>query len=261
MEGQPTVLSSQHGHVRVLTLNRPSSLNAVDDDLATALGDAVAAAEEHVDTRVIILTGAGRAFCAGMDLKAFARGESAMSRTRPERGFAGIAHHLVRKPVIAAVNGIAYGLGAEIVLACDMAVMDHEARLALPEVRVGLLAAAGGAMRLAQQIPLKIAMEALLTGEALSAEQAARWGLVNAVAPPGSALEQAISLGTRIAANAPLAVQATKVLAQATAHADGWGPSAWETIRDAQDRIFSSRDAVEGAEAFAAKRPPEWQGT
>lgn len=254
------VLVAQHELVRVLTLHRPAALNAVDDDLATALGDAVAGAEADPGTRALVLTGAGRAFCAGMDLKAFARGESAMSRTRPERGFAGLVGHLVTKPVIAAVNGPAIGLGAELVLAADLAVIDPGARLALPEVTRGLLASAGGVMRLAQQVPLKVALEKLLTGAPLSAEEAAAWGLVNAVSAPGAALEEAIDLGSRIAANAPLAVRATKQLVHETVHEDSWGRPAWQRIHEAQHRVFSSHDAAEGAAAFAEKRDPVWRG-
>lgn len=254
------VLVSQHALVRVLTLHRPTALNAVDDALATALGDAVADGEADPGTRALVLTGAGRAFCAGMDLKAFARGESAMSRTRPERGFAGLVGHLVTKPVIAAVNGPAIGLGTELVLAADLAVIDPGARLALPEVARGLLASAGGVMRLAQQVPLKVALEKLLTGDPLSAEEAAAWGLVNAVSAPGAALEEAIDLGTRIAANAPLAVRTTKQLVHATVHEDSWGLPAWRRIREAQHQVFSSYDAAEGAAAFAEKRDPVWRG-
>ncbi|WP_122941425.1 crotonase/enoyl-CoA hydratase family protein [Brachybacterium sp. EE-P12] len=260
MSGGELVLTARHDHVRVLTLHRPHALNAIDEDLATALGDAVAEAEADPGTRVIVLTGAGRAFCAGMDLKAFARGESAHSRTRPERGFAGIVGHLVSVPVIAAVNGPAIGLGAELVLASDLAVIDPGAQLTLPEVRRGLIAAAGGVMRLPQQVPLKIALEKLLTGDPITSEQAREWGLVNAVSAPGAALEEALELAQRIAANAPLAVRATKDLVHATVHEDSWGRPAWRRIREAQQRVFTSEDAAEGAAAFAEKREPRWRG-
>ena len=260
MSGGELVLTAQHEHVRVLTLHRPEALNAIDEDLATALGDAVAEAEADPGTRVIVLTGAGRAFCAGMDLKAFARGESAHSSTRPERGFAGIVGHLVSVPVIAAVNGPAIGLGAELVLASDLAVIDPGAQLTLPEVRRGLIAAAGGVIRLPQQVPLKIALEKLLTGDPITSEQAREWGLANAVSAPGAALEEALELAQRIAANAPLAVRATKDLVHATVHEDSWGRPAWRRIREAQQRVFTSEDAAEGAAAFAEKREPRWRG-
>ena len=260
MTGEELVLVDQHDHVRALTLHRPEALNAIDGDLATALGDAVADAEGDPDTRVLVLTGAGRAFCAGMDLKAFARGESAMSRTLPERGFAGLVEHLVSLPVIAAVNGPAVGLGAELVLASDLALVDPGAHLALPEVRRGLLAAAGGAMRLPQQVPLKLALEKLLTGDPITAEQALEWGLVNAVSAPGGVLEEALALAERIAANAPLAVRATKDLAHRTVHEDSWGAPVWQRIREAQRQVFTSEDAAEGAAAFAEKREPRWRG-
>lgn len=174
----------------MLTLHRPEAVNAV------------AEAEADPATRVIVLTGAGRAFCAGMDLKAFVRGESAHSRTWPERGFAGIVGHLVSVPVIAAVNGPAVGLGAELVLASDLALIDPAAHLALPEVRRGLIAAAGGAMRLPQQVPPKLALEKLLTGDWISPEEALGWGLVNAVSAPGAVLEEALALAERIAEGA-----------------------------------------------------------
>lgn len=260
MSGEEVVLRAQHGLVRVLTLHRPQALNAIDDALATALGDAVAEAEADPGTHVIVLTGAGRAFCAGMDLKAFARGETAMSRTRPERGFAGLVGHLVSVPVIAAVNGPAVGLGAELVLASDLALVDPGAHLALPEVRRGLIAAAGGAMRLSQQVPVKVALEKLLTGEPIAAEEAARWGLVNGVSAAGAVLEESLALAERIAANAPLAVRTTKDLVHATVHEDSWGRPAWRRIREAQQRVFESEDAAEGARAFAEKREPRWHG-
>ncbi|MFE7605039.1 enoyl-CoA hydratase-related protein [Brachybacterium paraconglomeratum] len=257
MSGGELVLTAQHEHVRVLTLHRPGAPNAVDDELATALGDAVAEAEADPATRVIVLTGAGRAFCAGMDLKAFARGESAHSRTRPERGFAGIVGHLVAVPVIAAVNAPAVGLGAELVLASDLALIDPAAHLALSEVRRGLIAVAGGTMmRLPQQVPPKLALEKLLTGDRISPEEALEWGLVNSVSAPGAVLEEALALAERIAANAPLAVRATKDLVHSTVHEDSWGRPVWRRIREAQQRVFSSEDAAEGAAAFTEKREP-----
>lgn len=260
MSGGELVLTAQHEHVRVLTLHRPEALNAVDDALATALGDAVAEAEADPATRVIVLTRAGRAFCAGMDLKAFARGESAHSRTRPERGFAGIVGHLVAVAVIAAVNGPAVGLGAELVLASDLALIDPAAHLALPEVRRGLIAVAGGAMRLPQQVPPKLALEKLLTRDRISPEEALEWGLVNSVSAPGAVLEEALALAERIAANAPLAVRATTDLVHSTVHEDSWGRPVWRRIREAQQRVFSSEDAAEGAAAFTEKREPRWEG-
>lgn len=142
----------------------------------------------------------------------------------------------------------------------DLALIDPAAHLALPELRRGLIAAAGGAMRLPQQVPPKLALEKLLTVDRISPEEALGWGLVNAVSAPGAVLEEALALAERIAANAPLAVRATKGLVHSTVHEDSWGRPAWRRTREAQQRVFSSEDAAEGAAAFAEKREPRWEG-
>lgn len=258
---EPAAKLEKRGNVGVLTLNRPDALNAVNADLAIAAGAALEAAQADPEIRVVVLTGAGRAFCAGADLKQLAQGKRIDDRDHPEWGFAGIVQHWIAKPVIAAVNGFAMGGGTEIMLACDLAVIDEKASLGLPEVKRGLMAAAGGVIRLQRQIPFKIALEAMLTGEAMTADRAYELGLVNRVAPTGTALEVAIELAEKIAANAPLSVEQSKRVAHETAAmGSDWEPEVWRVNTDAMKVVFTSKDALEGPRAFAEKRKPEWQG-
>ncbi|MBL7497766.1 crotonase/enoyl-CoA hydratase family protein [Frankia sp. CNm7] len=259
--GEEGALLELRGHVAVVTLNRPSALNAVNSALSTAAGAALERARSEPDVRVVVITGAGRAFCAGADLKEIARGHRVDAPEHPDWGFAGIAQHWVAKPTIAAVNGFALGGGTEIVLACDLAVIDETASLGLPEVRRGLFAAAGGVIRLQRQIPLKAALEIALTGEPVPAARALDLGLVNRVAPAGTALAVALGLAEKIAANAPLAVQTSKRIVHRTyAAGSDWDGDVWKINADGVREVFASRDAREGARAFAEKRQPRWEG-
>lgn len=255
------VILERRDHVAMITLNRPKALNAVNATLSAAVGEALEEINSDPELRVGIITGSGRAFCAGADLKELAAGNSVYAAGHPEWGFGGIVQHYIEKPLIAAVNGPALGGGTEIVLACDLAVMNSEATLGLPEVSRGLVAAAGGLLRLPRQIPHKIALEAALTGEPISATKAAAWGLVNRVAAPDQVLEAAMKLADRIAANAPLAVQTSKrIIQRAALKASDWEDELWE-INEAETRVVrASADAIEGPQAFAAKRPPQWTG-
>lgn len=176
---EPAALYDVQGHVAVLTMNRPDAMNAVNAALSTALGEGVERAASDPAIRVLVLTGAGRAFSAGADLKALAAGEWIGAEGHDDWGFAGFARHWVDKPVVAAVNGYALGGGTELALACDLVVASDEARFGLPEVRRGLFAAAGGLVRLQRQIPIKRAAEMALTGEPIDAATALDWGLVN----------------------------------------------------------------------------------
>jgi enoyl-CoA hydratase/carnithine racemase len=258
---EPAATLEKRGNIGILTLNRPDALNAVNADLAIAAGAALEQAQNDADIRVVVLTGAGRAFCAGADLKALAQGKRIDDREHPEWGFGGIVQHWVSNPVIAAVNGYAMGGGTEIMLACDLAVIDETASLGLPEVKRGLLAAAGGVIRLQRQIPFKVALEAMLTGEPISAGRAYELGLVNRVAPAGTALEVATALAGTIAANAPLSVEQSKRVAHETAAmGSDWQPDVWKVNSQAMKIVFTSEDALEGPRAFAEKRKPEWQG-
>lgn len=259
---EPAAILDRRGAVALITLNRPGAMNAVNAALSRDLGDAIAELAADPALRVGVLTGAGRAFCAGADLKDIAAGRSINDDEHPERGFAGMVRHFVDKPVIAAVNGFALGLGTELVLACDLAVISEEAQLGLPEVTRGLVAVAGGALRLHRQVPPKIAAEAAFTGRPLDARTAERWGLVNRVVPPDQVLPAALELAETIAANAPLAVRATKrVMARSAATGSDWDAPAWEMNEAETAAIWTSRDAREGATAFAEKRRPEWTGT
>jgi crotonobetainyl-CoA hydratase len=257
---EPEVLLERRGHVGLITLNRPTAMNAVNRSMSRALGDAMTELAQDDQLRVGVVTGAGKAFCAGADLKEVAAGRTVHDLAHPERGFAGFVRQFVDKPVIAAVNGFALGGGTEIVLACDLAVMSDEAQLGLPEVRRGLVAAAGGLLRLHRQIPPKLAAEAVFTGEPLSAETALLWGLVNDVVSPGDVLETALALAEKIAANAPLAVRASKRIMMRSVTGSDWEPPLWE-MNEAEFRdVRASKDAREGAVAFAQKRDPSWVG-
>lgn len=256
------VLVEQHDHISVITLNRPAARNSVNMAVAEGLGDAVEAADADPAVRVIILTGTGdQAFCAGADLKAIARGERVIpDGARARWGFAGYVNHPVSKPTIAAVNGFALGGGTELALASDLVVAAETATFGLPEVRRGLVAAAGGAFRLPQQIPRKLALELMLTGEPISALRAHELGLLNRVVAPGEALAAAIDLATTIAANAPLAVQASKRIAAGITdgHVDGERDD-WARNRLETKKVMTSKDAAEGSLAFAQKRAPRWR--
>jgi crotonobetainyl-CoA hydratase len=253
-------------HVALLTLNRPEALNAVNSALADELGSLLEEASADSEVRVIVITGAGRAFCAGADLKEIAAGRGVGPTSHPEWGFAGLAQHWVSKPLIAAVNGYAMGGGTEIALACDLVVASEEASFGLPEVRRGLVAAAGGVVRLQRQVPIKLALQMALTGTPVAAATALAWGLVNAVVPADQVVPHALELAGLIAANAPLSVQYTKkVLYQAASAGSDWDPAwsggdPWAVNEEAMNTVFASRDATEGATAFAQKRLPVWSG-
>ena len=249
------VLTEVTDGVGVLTLNRPEAKNAVDLATTQALAAAVDEFEARADVAVLVLTGAGGTFCAGMDLKAFARGE----RPRIEgRGFAGLTEAPPVKPLIAAVEGWALAGGCELALTADLVVAARDARFGIPEVKRGLFAAGGGVLRLAKALPYQRAMEMALTGDPLPAAEAHRFGLVNVLTEPGGALGGARALAARVAANGPLGVQASK---QLIAGSVGWTDrGALESQRELADRVFASADALEGARAFAEKRAPVWQG-
>lgn len=243
------------GEVAVVTMNRPEARNTIDRETALGLADALAAINTNPAIRVAILTGAGGHFCAGMDLKAFLRGEVVRL---PEGGFAGFTQAKLEKPFIAAVEGYALAGGFELALACDLIVASEEAKFGLSEVKRGLVANAGGLIRLPRLVPQKIASELVLTGEMVSASMLATHGLINRVTLPGQALTAALALARTIAANGPLAVAVSrKVLSEAL----DW-PS--DEMFDRQFAItasvFQSEDAREGAAAFAEKRPPLWRG-
>jgi crotonobetainyl-CoA hydratase len=252
---------ARDGHVLIITINRPEVMNAINGDVSLRVGEALEEAESDPDIRAVVITGSGdRAFSAGADLKAAARGENLRAAGHPEWGFAGYVRHLISKPTLAAVNGFALGGGTEIALASDLVIALARAEFGLPEVKRGLIAAAGGVIRLPRLLPRKVAMEMMMTGEPISAAEAQRWGLVNRVVED-DVLDAALELARRIASNAPLAVQASKRTAYGII--DGRIPdedTAWAVCTEETRRLLESVDAQEGRRAFAEKRAPSWQG-
>jgi crotonobetainyl-CoA hydratase len=258
------VLTSRHGHIQLVTINRPEARNAVNQAVAVGVGRALDEAAEDRDVWAVVITGAGdKAFCAGADLKAVSRGESIQPPDEDDArrwGFAGYVRHPIAKPTIAAVNGFALGGGTEITLASDLAVAAETASFGLPEVKRGILAGAGGAFRIGQQLPAKIAMQVLLTGEPLSARRALEFGLVNEVVPQDRTVDAALELAERICLNAPLSVQASKRIARGIVN--GLMPAedaAWALCEREGQALMHSADAKEGPLAFAEKRAPVWQ--
>lgn len=241
--------------VLVVTIDRPQARNAVNSAVAQGIADAMDRLDAEDDLRVGVLTGAGGTFCAGMDLKAFVRGE------RPvvgDRGFAGVTRRPPAKPLIAAVEGYALAGGFELVLACDLVVAAEGATFGIPEVKRGLVAAAGGLLRLPTRIAYHQAMELALLGNHIPAGRARELGLVNRIVPDGTALDAAIALAGEIAANGPLAVAASKEI---VASVGGWpADEVWDRQGRIAGPVSSSKDAVEGATAFAEKRAPVWRG-
>jgi enoyl-CoA hydratase/carnithine racemase len=249
------VLTERRDGVLLITLNRPQARNAVN----SALAHGVAAALDELDgddaLKAGVLTGAGGSFCAGMDLKAFVAGESPQVEGR---GFAGIAQRPPRKPLIAAIEGYALAGGLEVALSCDVIVAARDARLGIPEVKRGLIAAAGALIRLPRRVPYHVAMELALTGDPIAAERAHAVGLVNRLADPGEAVAVALEVASAIAANGPLAVDASKKIVSA---AQDWTEEqAWREQAETVAAIMGSEDAREGATAFAEKRAPVWKG-
>jgi enoyl-CoA hydratase len=252
---EEAVLTEADGGVLLITLNRPDQRNAVNAALASGVAEALDRLDDDDELQVGILTGAGKGFSAGMDLKAFVAGESSFVE---HRGFAGIVQGPPRKPIIAAIEGFAVAGGFEIALACDLIVAARGARLGIPEVKRSLVAAGGALLRLPSRIPYHLAMELALTGDPITAERAAEYGLVNRLAEPGEAVAAARELAGQIAANGPLALIASKRI---LVEAPSWSAEeAWRRQAEISGPVFGSDDAREGATAFAEKRDPVWKG-
>ena len=241
--------------VAVITINRPEARNAVNGEVARGIAAAVEDFDARRDVSVLVLTGAGGTFSSGMDLKGFLAGDAPIA---PGRGFGGIVERPPAKPVIAAVEGYALAGGFELVLACDLVVASEAAKFGLTEVRVGLVAGAGGLIRLPRRIPYHLAMEIVLTGEHFPVARLASVGLVNRLVPAGEALTAAKELAAKIALGAPLALAAAKRVIVESAD---W-PSGEAFARQGEiiGPIFRSKDAIEGPTAFAQKRQPAWRG-
>ncbi len=252
---EASVLVSREGPVLVVTINRPAMRNAIDRATSEAIARAMDELDADPELTIGILTGAGGHFCAGMDLKAFLRGERV---ELDGRGLAGIVETPPRKPLIAAVEGYALAGGCEIALACDLLVAADNAQFGIPEVKRGLIAGSGGLIRLPQRIPRQIALEYALTGAMMPASEARQWGLVNRLTRPGEALDGARALAGTIAANGPMAVRMTK---RVMTEAPGWAAGeVWQRQRALLEQVIASNDAREGALAFSEKRAPRWSG-
>jgi len=254
-DAAPAVLVEQRDRILLITINRPEAKNACNGAVSQGLADAMDRLDDDPGLSVGVLTGAGGSFSAGMDLKAFARGENVALEGRG----LGFTEKPPVKPLIAAVEGYALAGGTELALATDLIVAATNSAFGIPEVKRGLVAGGGGLLRLPQRIPYAIAMELALTGDNLSAKRAHELGLVNVLTEPGKALDGAVELAEKITANGPLAVAATKRI---IVESGGWSPEEmWKKQIEIFLPVFASNDAKEGAIAFAEKRPPRWTGT
>lgn len=248
------LLVERKAGVLVMTMNRPEARNAMTQILAHAIASAMDQLDNDPDLRIGVLTGAGGHFCAGMDLKAFLRGE--LPRVEG-RGFGGLTQALPRKPLIAAVEGYALAGGFELLLACDLIVASRDSKFGLPEVKRGLVPTAGGLLRLPRRIPYGVAMQYILTGDMLPAERAAQLGLVNELSEPGQALSTALRLADRMLANGPLALTVAK---RVVSDSRDWPESEmFEQQKAYTAEVLASEDAQEGARAFTEKRAPIWR--
>lgn len=252
-----TILTNVRNGVLTITINRPEAKNAINPAMSEAIAAAIDELDNNDELSVGIITGAGGTFCAGTDLKAYSKGE----RPSPEvqkRGFAGLVAALPKKPLIGALEGYILAGGLELSLACDLTVCSESSMFGVPEVKLGLVAAQGGVSVLPRIVPRRVALEMALTGSPISAQRAYELSLVNHVVPDGEVMAKARELADTIAANAPLAVAASKSCIYASED--------WPT-----DEIFSnqtpflkaareSEDAKEGPRAFIEKRAPVWKG-
>ena len=256
------VLTEKRNGAFILTLNRPEKRNALNSQMWEEITLAIEEFEADDESLVLIITNTGPCFCAGSDLKAIDAGTYHPPAGHEDEGFATITGHYIEKPVIAAVNGMCMGGGAEILLACDLAVVSSDCAIGYPEAKRGLLAAGGAALlRQGQAIPVKFALEMLLTGESIDAQTAVRWGLANRIAEPGAVLDEALKLAAPIIESAPIAIRRTKRLVYENLN-QGWlkdDNPAWDAVLASDLDIKKTEDAKEGTRAFAQKRAPIWR--
>lgn len=249
MADETAVLTEVKGRVLLITLNRPEAMNAVNTDLAQGLVAAIEQLDGDDGLTAGVLTGAGRGFCSGMDLKAFAAGG-------PPVGFDTFIEKGARKPLIAAIEGFALAGGLEVALTCDLLVCAEGVKLGIPEANVGLFAAGGALLRLPRRVPYAVAMEMALTADPITAEEGKDLGLVSRVTDKGQTVNVALELAERIAKNAPLSVAASKEMIRAQAGITE--EQFWELQKPAIAKVFTSDDAKEGPAAFMEKRDPNW---
>ena len=252
MSDEPAVLTEKRDRVLLITLNRPDAMNAINGALSAGLVAAVEELDNDPGLTAGVLTGAGRGFCSGMDLKAFSRGED----IGPMMTF---VRNGAQKPLIGAIEGFALAGGLELALSCDLLVAAKGVKLGIPEAGVGLFAAAGGLLRLPSRVGYGKAMEMAITAEPITAEEGFEYGLVARLTDKGEAVGVAMELAERVARNAPLAVAASKQLIRATQGITE--DEFWKLQGPMQQSVFASEDAKEGPRAFAEKRPPEWTGS
>jgi enoyl-CoA hydratase len=245
----------RRGRVEILRLNRPEARNAMSPELSLAIEHELDEVEAQRDIWTVVITGTGPVFCAGADLKVVAQGRG-MDINAPKGGFGGIVQRDFPKPIIAAVQGPALAGGFELVLACDLVVAADVATFGLPEAKRGLLASAGGPIRLAKRVALATALELVMTGDAIPASRAYELGLVNRVVPADKVVDEAVALADRIAENSPTAVRIGRKLVRDAV--DLPEEQAWELTNALAVDVFQSGDAIEGATAFSEKRPPKW---
>jgi enoyl-CoA hydratase len=248
----------RRGDVALVTLNRPEARNAISPEVSQTMAAVLDEIEADTNLRAVVLTGAGEVFSAGADLKVVAQGR-ANEIARAKGNFAGIVTRDFPKPIIAAVNGPALAGGCEIVLACDLVVAAETARFGIPEVKRGLMAAAGGLFRLPKRIPLAIALELAMTGDPIDARRALELGLVNRVVPTDRVVDEAMALAARIGENSPIAVRMSRQLVREAAELTE--ERAWQRTIELMTPVFESGDSIEGATAFAEKRAPVWKST
>jgi enoyl-CoA hydratase len=252
------VEQERRGTVALLTLNRPEARNAISPEVSREMAGILDGIERDSELRAVVLTGAGEVFSAGADLKVVAQGRG-MEIANAKGGFAGVVTRDFPKPIIAAVNGPALAGGFEIVLSCDLVVAADTARFGIPEVQRGLMAAAGGLIRLPKRVPLAIALELAMTGDPIDASRALALGLVNRVVPGGEVVDTAIALAERIGENSPIAVRQSRRLVREAGELTE--SEAFQRTNELAISVFESGDAVEGATAFAEKRKPIWKST
>ena len=252
MGDEQAVLTERRGRVLLITLNRPEAMNSINGALSHGLVAAVDELDGDAGLTAGVLTGAGRGFSAGMDLKAFGRGED----VGPMMQFIRTGS---QKPLICAVEGFALAGGLELALTCDLIVAAKGAKFGIPETSVGLFAAAGGLIRLPNRVGYGKAMEMAITADPITAEEAFAHGMIVRLTEPGEAVATAMELAKRVARNAPLAVAASKQLMRQSQGLSE--PEFWEVQKTFFATVFGSNDSKEGPKAFAEKRPPEWTGT
>jgi enoyl-CoA hydratase len=248
----------RRGAIALVTLNRPEARNAVSPEVSQTMAQILDEVEGDSALRAVVLTGRGEVFSAGADLKVVASGR-ANDIARGKGGFAGVVTRDFPKPIIAAVNGPALAGGFEIVLSCDIVVAADTARFGIPEVKRGLMAAAGGLIRLPKRVPLAVALELAMTGDPIDAQRALALGLVNHVTRVDKVVDEAIAIAERIGENSPIAVRMSRQLVREAGELTE--AQGWERTLELMMPVFESGDAIEGATAFAEKRTPVWKSS